>query len=374
MAISEWGIKPVSVLLAAFFLTGCGETARESAPAATETPVVTAAPAATPEPTEDDWLKIAREAMYDEDYEAALAALEELAVKSDEAEKLRARIYFEQGDAALDAGDFAAAIAFYRDAEAMPDAEGRQKLAEAMLRGDYMEAARAAVETRARWNRSWQDFILAYMDEPQTLDELLYQNRILSILSNRSQYYDPGAEALIESIDCEETHIHNWSYIGPITPYGEQEKLLLLSEGAAELERCGQGGGKMLIVRRQQDYPRGTVYATVDNRLGLIPPEREPASLDEVDYILYLDYDYSVCAVVAGNDGGMLEALQMSCVVRLVNEHSGEELYRSEKIMGAADYDNQYRLDFLAEDGWVACSNPPIGQALAEAIAALPEA
>ena len=29
-------------------------------------------------------------------------------------------------------------------------------------------------------------------------------------------------------------------------------------------------------------------------------------------------------------------------------------------------------LDYLAEDGWVGGSNPPIGQALANAIAALP--
>ena len=107
--------------------------------------------------------------------------------------------------------------------------------------------------------------------------------------------------------------------------------------------------------------------------MSLLPAGLYPASLDEVDYILYLDYDYSVCGSVAAPDGRALNALQMSCVLRLVNENTGEELYCSEKILGDTDYNNPYRLEYLAEEDWVACGNPPIGRALAEAIAALPE-
>lgn len=360
------------LLLAVALLTGCGESAPVPTPVSTPVPSDPPAPAATPEPTDDDWLKIAREAMYDEDYEAALAALDELAGKSDEAEDLRARILFEQGEAALDAGDFAAAIEFYRGTENLKYAEGRLELAEAMLRGDYMEAARIAAETRSSPYRPWGAFIRVYMETPQTLGEVFYQDLVFRVLEHVDKR-EPLNELGIESIDRRETDIHNERYIGPIVPYDQQDKLMVLSEGLPELEACGGGGGKALIVRRQPDYPRGSVYATVDKWMNLLPAGRYPASLDEVDYILYLDYDYSVCASVAAPDGRMLSALQMSCVVRLVNEHTGEELYRSEKIMGDTDYNNPYRLEYLAEKDWVACGNPPIGRALAEAIAALPE-
>ncbi|MBE6969564.1 MAG: hypothetical protein E7442_05525 [Ruminococcaceae bacterium] len=357
------------MLLAVFFLVGCGATA-ESAPAATEAPVVTPIPAAAPEHDDDYWLEEARNAMEAGDYHTALTALDEVVGKTDAAGALRGRIHFLQGETALNAGEFVEAAESFQRAEEVANSEELLELAEAMLRGDYMEAARIAAETNPSRFRPWRDFLRAHMKEPQTLEEVFQQAMVFHILDRVDE--QPLNETGIESLDRAETDIHNVRYIGPIVPYNQQEKLMVLSGDAAELEVCGQGGGKALIVRRQPDYPRGAVYATVDKWMSLLPAGLYPASLDEVDYILYLDYDYSVCAVVAGNDGGMLEALQMSCVVRLVNEHTGEELYRSEKIMGAADYDNQYRLDFLAEDGWLACGNPPIGRALAEAIAALP--
>lgn len=364
MGLSKQGIKRLLMLLAALSLLGCGEAAEEGVPA--PAPVVTVSPTAEPAPSGDDWLKAARDAMELGDYDAALAALDRLSEKSEAAERLRSECCFQLGEKALDAGDFAAAIDFYQGAEAAPDAEGRLKLAEAMLRGDYMAAAQAAVETRPSPYRPWQDFIRVHMEPPQTLEEVFQQDLVFRVL-NHVDEREPINETWIESIDRSETNVHNVGYIGPIASYDPKENLLVLGEGTPELAVCGQGGGKALVVRRQPDYPRGSVHAAVDKWMSLLPAGLYPASLDEVDYVIYLDYDYSVCASVSG-----LDALQMNCVVRLVNENTGEELYRSDKILGDTDYNDPYRLEHLAEEDWVVCGNPPIGRALAEAIAAIP--
>lgn len=360
--------KILWMLLAAALFAGCGE----STPVSTPVPTAASNPAVTAAPSDDDRLKEARDAMEAEDYGTALAALDKVSEKTDSAETLRGEISFRQAEAALDAGDIPAAMAFYRAAEKVINAESYLAVLEPLNQGDYMAAARAATENEFLYYRDWWACISARMGEARTLDELLWRNKVLSVYHRRSETYAPLNETGIESIDREETQTVNAGYVGPIIPRDPQDRLLLLSEGATELEVCGGGGGKALIVRRQQDYPRGAVYAAVDGRLGLLPPELEPCSLDEVDYIIYLDYDYAVCESVPGNDGQMLDALQMYCVVSLVNERSGEELFRSEKLMGDTDYNDPYRLEYLAGDGWLACGNPPIGEALAEAIAALP--
>ena len=207
------------------------------------------------------------------------------------------------------------------------------------------------------------------MGEPEKLTDVLAQEKVRRIVNNTE---DPTLDAdTIESIDSNENDgVTN--RVGPMDPYDETEKLGLLAEGEPELEDCGSGTGKALIVRTQQDYPHGAVYSAVDfGLMHFLPLDLLPVALSEVDYILYIDYDYAIngTGVVTGTlvSEHVVTLLKVNCVLRVVNVKTGEELYRSAYQYG----DNQYQLLFAMED-WVPSVNPNIGQAFAEAVAAIP--
>ena len=321
---------------------------------------------------DDCWLRKVNQAMKNGDYTAALDAADEVIGKADEAAALCAEVYYAQAEEAMAAEDYAAALECYRSAGDVEQAAVYTAILDPLLDGFYFTAAeelRANVDSLPYQN--WNKIFKEQMGEPEKLADVLMQNKVNRLINN----WGPALDAEgIADIDRNETDGLT-SHIGPIEPFEDVDKLMLLAEGEPELEACGSGTGKALVVRRQQDYPRGAVYAMVDaDLMNYLPEELLPAALSEVDYILYIDYDYVNVGSghLTGTQFGqevdrVLTSLLVNCVLRLVDAQTGEELYRSAVLQGA----NQYQILF-ATDEWIPSMNPPIGAAFAEAVNAIP--
>lgn len=322
---------------------------------------------------DDCWLRKVNKALKDGDYTAALAAADEVIGKTAEAEALCGEIYYAQAEEARAAGDYAAALELYRGAGETELAPVYVSILDPLLDGFYFTAAEAVQEnTDALPYTNWHGIFKEKMGEPEKLADVLVQMKVNRILAD--SWFQPLDAEAIETINRNETDGLT-NRIGPMDPYDDTEKLMLLGEGMPELEACGSGTGKALIVRTQQDYPRGAVYAAVESGLmNYLPTELLPASLNEVDYIIYIDHDYSKAGTghMTGTMGGSdvdryVTTLKVNSVLRVVDMKTGEELYRS----GTIQADNQYQLLFATDD-WVPSVNPPIGDAFAEAVAAIP--
>ena len=322
---------------------------------------------------DDCWLRKVNQAMKAEDYAAALSAAEEVIGKTDEAEALCAEVFYAQAKDAMKAEDYAAALEYFRSAGDVEHAAVYTSILDSLLDGFYFSAAETVQKNLGTLpNHPWWSIFKEQMGEPKKFTDVLVQEKV-NRLVNDSQGYTLDADG-IESINRNETDGLTCR-IGPIDPYEDTDKLLMLADGAPELEACGSGTGKVLVVRTQQDYPRGTTYATVDGGLmKYVPTELFPVNFSEVDYIIYLDYDYAnagsgrlTTTQFGVESSSILTSLRVNCVLRVVNMKTGEELYRSAALQG----DTQYQVLF-ATDEWIPSMNPPIGQAFAEAMAAIP--
>ena len=97
-------------------------------------------------------------------------------------------------------------------------------------------------------------------------------------------------------------------------------------------DQCGKKPtGKILIVAQRHTYSdRETTQAILMNLMRLLPGEYYPASLDEVEFIVLVDYDY----LKEGNYMFVTVALQEYAEVTVIRATDMQELYSSQRIDG----------------------------------------
>ena len=105
--------------------------------------------------------------------------------------------------------------------------------------------------------------------------------------------------------------------------------------------QCGKDPqGKILIIVERHDYPEHNAsYAVLFDFENALPAKYYPSSLDEVEYIVLVSFDYQK----TGNYMNSTVALREFAEVRVIRLPYQNQMYRSQRINGdSAPYSFMY--------------------------------
>lgn len=149
------------------------------------------------------------------------------------------------------------------------------------------------------------------------------------------------------------------NYVGEIT---DTDYYYPVSNFNTLKSQCGrEADGKILILRAQMDYPSGKTYYAIDlDNMDSLSADLYPASLSEVEYILLVNYGYTVEGnyrqTFSNGDNSYSEDfafLRMKGQVQLINAANGQTVQSSQWVQGTGEVD----LNFSGES--FLCSNMP---------------
>lgn len=136
--------------------------------------------------------------------------------------------------------------------------------------------------------------------------------------------------------------------------------------------QCGsEANGKVLILRSQMAYPQGTTYYGIDEmNMDRLTADLYPASLSEVEYIILVNYGYTVAGqyrqTFTSDSNSFSEDftfLRMKGQVQLLNVTNGQTVQSSQWVQGSGEAE----LNFSDEN--YQCSNmPEIGEYIISAV------
>ena len=134
-------------------------------------------------------------------------------------------------------------------------------------------------------------------------------------------------------------------------------------------EQCGKNpNGKILIIVQRHTYSgRATSQAILWNLMRLLPGDYYPSSLDEVEYIVLVDYDYRK----EGNYMFVTVALQEYAEVSVLRATDLAQIYISKRIDG-----NEPPSSFSyygSPPAWRSGNAPNMGNEIHSAIASIIE-
>ena len=126
--------------------------------------------------------------------------------------------------------------------------------------------------------------------ESSEIDARLRMEKSSAQSANRGKFFKNGVtEDDFSDLDL------NTSYGATIGPVRSSNKLYPISSLEELYRECGKEEvGKILVVRRQYDYPKGDAFCAIDfGVMKYLPEEYYPSKLSEVEYVVLVTYDYS---------------------------------------------------------------------------------
>ena len=273
------------------------------------------------------------------------------------------------GNKAMEEGSYDEAIELYAQSND-PVAIAYGSMLTALKKGDIL-AAVEAVGDEARPGGYANMVILENMTEApyNNIDRRLRENLALAILEGDRRL--PADAAGFDALEDTERNCDK------IDIPEESKRFCRIS--AEELARCGTAGtGKVLFVREQKTFYNRTdkadeeYYAVAMYLMEQLPEELCPASLEEVEYIIYLKTDRTVLEKIGlrGTARGVfiyktgVAKLQLKLTV-YVTDANGEEIYRSEQLSGNKEMHKQA---FDPDWYYITCFEPKIGEAMLAAV------
>ena len=172
-------------------------------------------------------------------------------------------------------------------------AESNAEALRALLHGDLAAGARAATLalnygnselTREEWLTVLERHISSNL--PSELKARLDREAALAILGEPVQFGGSDYESRVEEMTDSQM-------VGAYEGYDDEWHAF---SSLDELySQCGANpAGKILIVASRHSYPdRNETFAVRFDLMRLLPAERYPASLDEVEYVMVITYDFS---------------------------------------------------------------------------------
>lgn len=269
-------------------------------------------------------------------------------------------------------GDYAGAIEHVSRCE-YEDHKAPIPVFEAILAENYDEALRlinenAILSPGRDISKSWLDIIYERVGTPDTttldgfLTDRYYRSRVnrwelITTMDSEAKLFD------------ENSFLDVQYHIGAIEA---QDGLWLIDDIDAFYAQCGSApNGKVLIVREQQEYPKGGVYYAVDTALmgGKYPvsgiySDLYPSSLSEVEYIITVSFDYDHVnyqkLITTWGDSKTetkVAFLRLKAQVKLTELATGNVLYQS-KWVKASNAANPWSGDSSGENPWVGSDMP----------------
>lgn len=129
--------------------------------------------------------------------------------------------------------------------------------------------------------------------------------------------------------------------------------------------------GKLLILRSQQDYPRGKIHYGLERLLmEYMPTELFPARLSDVSYVMMINYDYnhegtySETLTIGGQSHflGTFSFLRFKAQIKVFDVQTMKPIYTSPWIFGDG------KPETLDSGVWRGSNLPELGQYVVEAI------
>ena len=262
---------------------------------------------------------------------------------------------------AIRAGDYETAMEFFGYCAY----EGNQRyreILEMLVAGDW-EAALETVKSMdvaildLDLDMSWAEIIGQISGVKETasdLDWTLMENYIAAYLRN----YEPS----FKESDLTFGDTSSWmsqNYIGEIT---DTDYYWPVANFNTLKSQCGkEANGKVLILRSQMAYPQGTTYYAIDRiNMDRLTSDLYPATLSEVEYILLVNYGYTVEGryrqTMSMGDNSVSDDfsfLRMKGQVQLLNVTNGQTVQSSPWIQGTGEVEAHFSdLDYQ-------CSNMP---------------
>lgn len=315
------------------------------------------------------WVVAANYYLEKQDYVGAKAALNSVSGQPEGLAETQSKYHFMLGYDAFNSGDYTVALQEFHLSDD-PRAAQFCTVLEPLKADDYLGAISAAFEDAARpdalmYMDRWERLIRSQMHDPSmdNVDERLLHGKVDAIFSiGRSLNLDANKLNALEDTDrnCDKVALP-----------GNNDRFCNIS--ADDLKRCtGTGTGKILFVREQETYPKdGYHYAVPMYLMELLPEEKYPSCLEEVEFIIFINTKNKV--VSKGYYSGhvnftfiarTLAVLQLTSQI-YVEDASGQEIYRSKAVSG----DRKERTNIFKKDWYfLTCSEPQMGSYLLEAI------
>ncbi len=237
------------------------------------------------------------------------------------------------GAQAMEEKDYQGALLQYDKCRQDAEAAGNAEILAAMLEGDYLNAAQMAREYQTSGQTDWDlEYWYELMEELMGNWEYSGPNECLPwlaaevIMSNGPEMSD---EELLAGIQRKvNTNSRVWSI-----NLSSSDKWACVISSPEELARqCGAAPqGKVLIVRQSRSFPNREVFCTISfEAMRVLPEELIPLSLDEVEYIVTLSYDYSRWGTYSMGTA----ALKENGRVKVIKLPGSVEIYSSSLLQG----------------------------------------
>ena len=275
-------------------------------------------------------------------------------------------IYHSSGSDLFAEEDYQGAKEAYEKCEKDSTAKTNAEILGMIIAKDYYQAAVLANTSIINGNtdlsrKQWTDAFESFIGTPNLTDmsKALAGEAAKAVVAGNSVFESSTVRNSFNSEAPRE------SMIGSYKSSSEDE--FVISNLNSLYDQCGKNpSGKILIIAQRHTYSdRTTSQAILWNLMRLLPGEYYPSSLDEVEYIVLVDYDYRK----EGNYMFVTVALQEYAEVSVLRATDLQQLYISQRIDG-----NSAPSSFSysgSPPAWKSGNAPNMGQEIHTAISSI---
>ncbi len=275
-------------------------------------------------------------------------------------------VYSETAKKYFSQGDYQSALANYQKCVKNSAAKTNSEILTGLIEKRYMEAASLADASivsgstdisRDEWAKAFDECIgSAIRDDINTV---LTGEAAKVIVAGSSAFDSDGAvERFIDEAP-------SGDMVGSYSESSENE--FVISNLNELYDKCGKNpDGKILIIAQRHDYPDNEEsQAVLLNMMRLLPKEYFPSTLDEVEYIIFVDYKY----IKNGSyENGFTVALRENAKVKVLRAKDRYQVYTSDTLNGDNSPD---MIRYVVPPLWWSGGAPNMGKQIYNAAASV---
>lgn len=263
-------------------------------------------------------------------------------------------------------GDYQSALADYQKCVENSAAKTNSEILTELIEKRYMEAAALADASivggstdisRDEWAEAFDECIGSAIRDD--INAVLTGEAAKMIVAGSSVFGSDGAlERFIDEAP-------SGDMVGSYSKSSENE--FLIGNLNELYDKCGKNpAGKILIIAQRHDYPDNEEsQAVLLNMMRLLPKEYFPSTLDEVEYIILVDYKY----IKNGSyENGLTVALRENAKVKVLRAKDRYQVYTSDTLNGDNSPD---MIRYIIPPLWWSGGAPNMGKQIYNAAASV---
>ena len=253
--------------------------------------------------------------------------------KQADAHSFLLKAYYRLGETEMRGGNVKQAVTYYKKCRGVKKAETNVQILETLRSSQYYKAAMMAStavdEATTDFSRDdWWSCFQEEMGSCKDLPEFLDQNAALLLLDSEKAHTYSMTQ---QRVRIRLKDVASSSMIGNFSQ-GSNKQYFSVSDVDQLFKDCGNDPkGKILILIQRHTYSGLETQAVPRQLMELLPLERFPASLEEVEYVVFLTYDFE-------KDGSyqlITEALRENARIKIFRMPDGYVPYDTYQISGA---------------------------------------